>query len=298
LGRVKFKPEDLSAVVGRGGALPPVKAGAYLVNDRMVDRLINRPVGEHASNLGALIAKEIGDMAGVPAFIYDAVSVDELEDAARVSGLPEIERKSLSHALNMRSAAIKAAQKLNRPYRELNLLVTHMGGGITMSIHKKGRMADIISDDEGPFAPERAGKIPCVGLVDLCFSGKFDHKDMKSRIRGKGGLLAYLNTTNALQVEERIKNGDKHAELIYYAMACQIAKGIGELATVVDGKVDRVILTGGLAYSRMLTEWIVRKVEFIAPVEILPGENELESLALGVLRVLKGEEKANVYDLD
>ncbi|PKM86318.1 MAG: butyrate kinase [Firmicutes bacterium HGW-Firmicutes-12] len=295
---IDFKLEELSAVVGRGGTLPPVKAGAYYVNDEMIDRLTNRPLGEHASNLGAMIAYEIGKMTGVPAFIYDSVAVDELDDVARISGLPDIERKSLSHALNMRASAIKTAQKINRPYTELNLVVAHMGGGITMSVHKKGKMIDIISDDEGPFAPERAGRVPCLSLVDMCYSARYDHKEMKKKLRGKGGLLAYFNTTNALDVEEMIKNGEKHAELIYYAMAYQIAKGIGELATVVDGEIDRIILTGGLAHSKMITGWISQKVRFIAPVEIIPGENELESLAMGVFRVMKGEEKAHEYDLD
>ncbi|SMP38591.1 butyrate kinase [Anoxynatronum buryatiense] len=288
--------EELKAVVGRGGILPPVKSGAYRVNEAMVDRLRNRPLAEHASNLGGLIAYEMAESLGIPSFIYDSVAVDEFEPIARISGLADIKRKSLSHALNMRAAAIETAKRVGKPYRDLNLIVAHLGGGITVSVHHQGRMVDIVSDDEGPFSPERAGRVPCMELVKLCY--KEEQGTAMKKIRGKGGLISYLNTNSALEVEKMIAQGNDEAKLVYEAMAYQIAKAIGELATVVEGKVDRVVITGGIAYSEMMTGWIQKRVEFIAPVELIPGENELRSLALGALRVLKGEETALEYDLD
>ncbi|SHJ53992.1 butyrate kinase [Geosporobacter subterraneus DSM 17957] len=290
--------KELSAVVGRGGMLPSVKSGAYRVNDLMTDRLKNRPVIEHASNLGALIAYEIANSIGVSAYIYDSVRVDELKDIARISGMPDITRTSTSHALNSRAMAMKAAKKYNKKYEEMNFIVAHLGGGISLSVHEKGRMVDIIADDEGPFSPERAGRVPCKELIDLCYSGIFDKKTMSKKLRGNGGLKAYLNTVDAREVERMIENGDENAKLVYEAMAYQVSKGIGELATVVEGDVDAVVITGGIAYSKMMTGWIKKRVEFIAPVEIMPGENEMESLALGTLRVLRGEEEAREYDLD
>lgn len=296
LKEVDFDVKDLSAVVGRGGILPPVKSGAYRVNDSMVERLAKRPVVEHASNLGAIISYTIAKPLKIPAFIYDSVAVDEFEDIARISGLADIKRESFIHALNMRAAAIKTAKKLGKPYEQCNLVVAHLGGGISLTVHKGGRMIDAVTDEEGPFSPERSGRVPCKRLIEMCY--KNDERTMKKKIRGDGGLISYLGTNSALDVEKRIENGDTEAKLVYEAMAYQIAKAIGELATVVKGKVDAVVITGGIAYSKMMTEWVKERVEFIAPVEILPGENELESLALGALRVIKGEEKAHEYDLD
>lgn len=291
-----FDVWNLSAVVGRGGLLPPVKSGAYRVNESMVNRLRFRPVVEHASNLGAIISNEIANKVGIPAFIYDSVAVDELEDIARISGLVDIERKSFSHALNMRAVAIKTAGEMEKNYKDMNFIVAHLGGGISVSVHSKGKMIDIVSDDEGPFSPERSGRLPGKDLMNMCYEN--DKNTMKKKLRGKGGLISYLGTNSALVVEEKIKSGDDYAKLIYEAMAYQIAKGIGELAVVVDGAVDRIIITGGIAHSSMMTGWIKKRVEFIAPVVIVPGENELESLAMGALRVLKGEETAREYDFD
>lgn len=290
-----FNIKDLVAIVGRGGMLPPVKSGAYIVNELMVDRLKNRPVGEHASNLGAIIAYEISNYLGIPSYIYDSVAVDEMKDIARISGMPEIERISLSHALNMRAVAIKTSEKIGKPYVESNFIVAHLGGGISMSVHEKGKMVDIVGDDEGPFSPERAGRVPCRKLIELCFSGKYDKRTMHKKLRGNGGIKAYIGTHSTLEVQDRINAGDDEAALIYETMAYQVSKGIGELATVVNGEVDRIIITGGIAHSKMMTEWIKKRVEFIAPVEIMAGENELESLALGTLRVLNGEEEAREY---
>ena len=286
---------ELSAVVGRGGMLPPLASGAYTVNDRMIDQLTNDPISEHASNLGALIAHKIAAPLGIPSYIYDPVSVDELSDIARISGLKEIPRVSFSHALNSRAMAIRVSEKYGRKYAEMNIITAHLGGGITMSIHKNGRMVDIIDDDEGPFSPERSGRVSCKGLAALCFSGKYDKREILRKLRGQGGLKDYLNTSDVQEVERMIAAGSKEAKLIFEAMAYQIAKGIGELSTVVCGKVDVIVLTGGVAYSKHLTDLITKRVRFIAPVELMPGENELESLAYGALRVLKGEEKAREY---
>jgi butyrate kinase len=290
-----FDIKDLSAVVARGGMLPPVKTGAYIINDLMVDRVQNRPIMEHASNLAAPIAYEIAKEAGIPAYIYDCVMADELLDIARISGMPDIPRTSSSHVLNTRAMAIKAAKLHGKKYEDMNILVAHLGGGISINIHEKGRIIDLVSDDEGPFSPERAGRVPCRELINLCYSGKYDKKTMQRKLRGNGGLRAYLNTLDAREVEQMIANGNEEARLIYEAMAYQIAKGIGELATVVEGKVDVIVLTGGIAYSKMLTDWIVKRVSFIAPVEILAGENEMEALTFGALRVLRGEETAREY---
>jgi butyrate kinase len=290
-----YNLNELSAIVGRGGMLPSVKSGAYKVNEIMADRLKNNPVVEHASNLGALVAYEIANSIGVSAYIYDSVRVDELNDIARISGMADIPRTSTSHALNTRAMAMKVAAKYGKKYSDMNFVVAHLGGGISVNVHEKGRMVDILADDEGPFSPERAGKVPCNALIDLCYSGKFDKGTMKKKLRGNGGLKGYLNTVDVREVLKMVEAGDKNAEIILEAMAYQVAKGIGELSTVVEGKVDAIVITGGIAYSAVITSWIKKRVEFIAPVEIMPGENEMESLALGTLRVLNGEEEAREY---
>lgn len=290
-----YKLTELAATVGRGGMLPTVKSGAYRVNDAMLDRLKNNPIFEHASNLGALIAYEIANMVDVPAYIYDSVRVDELEEIARISGMPEIPRTSTNHVLNSRAVAMKVANKHGKKHNEINCIVAHLGGGISINVQSKGKLIDVIPDDEGTFSPERAGRVPCKALIDLCYSGEYDEKTMHKKLRGNGGLKAYLNTHDAREVEKKIEKGDKYAELVYEAMAYQVAKGIGEMATVVEGNVDYIILTGGIAYSKLFTDWIIKRVKFIAPIELMPGENEMESLALGTLRVLRGEEEAHEY---
>ena len=291
----KIDLKSINAVVGRCGGLPPVKSGAYLINDEMIDRLVNRPTLDHASNLGAMISYSIANEIGVNSYIYDPVSVDESNKIAKVSGLKELDRVCLTHALNTRAVAIKYAKMHNKDYKNLNLIVAHLGGGISLNVHEKGRMVDFVTDEEGPFSPERAGKLPSKMLVDLCYSGKYTYEEMAKNIRGKGGIVSYLNTVNAKEVEERINNGDGYAKLIYDALALQVAKAIGELSTVVNGNVDAIIITGGIAYSKYMSESISNRVKFIAPVEIMPGENELEALAFGVLRVMNGEEEATVY---
>ena len=286
---------SLSAVVGRGGALPPVKSGAYKVNEFMIETLKNNPVLDHASNLGAVIAKSIADSVGIESYIYDSISVDEMSDVARISGLKDFKRTSMGHALNTRAMALKYAKDKNLDYNSLNLIVAHVGGGATVYLHEHGKMTDMISDDEGPFSPDRSGRVPCIALIEKCYSNEISLYDMKKKIRGKGGIYSYLNTNDLRKVEEMVKNGDKYASTIYDAMVYQMAKAIGEMATVVDGNVDAIIITGGIAYSKMFTDKLVKKIKFISKVEIMPGENEMESLAYGVLRVLRGEEKAKEF---
>ena len=292
-----FSVDSLAAIAGRGGKLPPLKRGAYKVTQAMVDFLSYRPIDDHASNLGAIIAYSIATALGIPAYIYDAVVVDELEDIARLSGVPEIQRKASCHVMNMRAISLKMAQKMGRQIEEMNVIACHMGGGITATVISSGRMIDVLTDEEGPYSPERAGRVPCRQLVGLCFSREHNRWSATKRMRGNGGLMAYLGTTNALEVEARIKQGDEYAELVYRGMAYQVAKGIGELATVVNGNVDTIILTGAIAHSQLFTNWVSDRVKFIAPVTIVPGENELEALALGTLRVLRGEETVHEFSV-
>lgn len=286
---------NLDAIVGRGGMLPPVKSGAYIVNESMVSRLKNNPILEHASNLGALIAYEIARTIGKNAYIYDSVKVDELKPVARISGMPLLPRTSTSHVLNTRAMAMKTAKKYGRDYADMNFVVAHMGGGVSINVHEKGKLVDVIADDEGPFSPERSGRVNLRDLVDICYSGKYDHKSVKKMLSGNGGLKAYLETTDARKVEEMINDGNEEAKIVYEAMAYQIAKGIGELSTVLKGSVDAIILTGGIAYSKIMIDMIRERVGFIAPVEVMAGENEMESLVLGTLRVLRGEEIPKDY---
>lgn len=287
----------LSAVVGRGGLLKPIKGGTYRVNDLMIQDLIAAQMGEHASNLGGMIANEIANQLNIPAFIVDPVVVDEMEDVARISGMPEIPRKSIFHALNQKAVARRYAKETGRPYNELNLIVAHLGGGISVGAHEKGRVIDVNNalDGEGPFSPERTGGLPVGDLAKLCFSGKYSHADIKKMIKGKGGLVAYLGTNDGRDVVKMIESGDENAKLIFEAMAYQVAKEIGSCAAVLKGKVDAVILTGGLAYGEMLTTWIKNRVSFISDVIIYPGEDEMSALALGGLRVLREEETPQEY---
>ena len=295
--------DSLDAVVGRGGILRPIESGTYLVNERMLAELRTPKEREHASNLGAIIADEIARRAEVPAFIVDPVCVDEFEPIARISGLPEIERRSLSHALNLKMVARRAAKELGRAYSEVNLVVVHMGGGISVAPHKRGRQVDVNQalDGTGPFSPERAGGLPVGDVLRMAYSvppydeTHYTYEELFKKIAGRGGLVAHLGTNDATEVERRIANGDEHARLIYEAMAYQIAKEIGLMATVLKGEVDAIVLTGGLAHSEMLLEWICERVAWIAPILVYPGEDEMLAMAQGALRVLRGEEQAREY---
>ncbi len=290
--------ESLNAVVGRGGLLKPIEGGTYLVNDKLVEDLKHSPMGEHASNLGGLIARSIADEVNIPSFIVDPVVVDELEDVARISGHPNFERLSIWHALNQKAVARRAAsEKFNKKYEEMNFVVAHLGGGISVGAHKKGKVIDVNNalNGEGPFSPERSGSLPVDQLAKACFSGKHTEAEIKKMIVGKGGLSALLGTNNAKEVSERVKAGDKEAKLIYSAMAYQVAKAIGEYAVVLDGDVDAILVTGGIAYDNEFVKMVENKVKFIAEVIVYPGEDELLALAQGGLRVLKKEEAAKEY---
>ena len=298
LTRHNVDPKELSCVMGRGGLLPGLKAGGYLMNEDLKVALGGELSSPHASNIGGILAYEIAKPLGIPAYIYDAVTSAELPHLARITGTPNVYRNSFCHALNSRAQAIRyASQLVGKEYRDLRLLVAHLGGGISLSAHVGGRIVETIGDDEGPFSPERAGSIPALELIKMCFSGKYTAADMKKMMRGKGGMMAYLGTSDARVIEKMIAEGDEKAKEIYEAQAYQVAKGIGLLSATMKGKVDAIILTGGMAYSKMLTGWISEYVSYIAPVVVLPGENEMEALALGGLRLLKGEEMPNTYRL-
>jgi butyrate kinase len=292
-----FDINTLNAIVGRGGLLKPIEGGTYAVNDIMLEDLKVGVLGQHASNLGGIIANEIGKSLNIPAFIVDPVVVDELEEVARISGIPEIKRISIFHALNQKAVAKRYAKEIGKNYDDINVIVAHMGGGISVGAHKAGRVIDVNNalDGEGPFSPERSGGLPTGDLVKLCFSGKYTLDEMKKMINGKGGYTAHLNTNDAKAVGEAALAGDKKAQLIQDAMAYQIAKEIGKCAAVLSGKVDAIILTGGIAYGKQIVEYIKEKVEFISKVIVYPGEDELLALTQGGLRVLNGEELAKEY---
>ena len=288
---------SLDTVVGRGGLLKPIEGGTYSVSKKMLDDLKVGVLGEHASNLGGIIANQIAQSIDKPAFIVDPTVVDEMEDIARVSGMEDIDRVSIVHAPTQKAVARRPASSKGQKYEDMNLIVAHLGGGISVGAHKKGRIVDVNNalDGEGPFSPERTGGLPVGDLVKLCYSGKYTFDEMKKKIKGNGGLVSYLGTNDAREVSEMIEKGNKEAELIYSAMAYQIAKEIGSCAAVLRGKVDGIILTGGIAHDKIFTQWIKERVEFISQVYIYPGEDELTALAEGGLRVLRGEEAAKQY---
>ena len=265
------KASELTCVMSRGGLLPPVPAGAIRVNQDMCDQLRLHPVNEHASNLGAPIAFSIAEENDIPAFIYDPVTVDEMIPLAKYTGIPEMRRRSLGHNLNMRAMAHRYAADSGKKFEDVTVITVHMGGGTTVGVYQNGKIIDIINDEEGPFSPERAGGLPAPQVIDMAFSGEYDIKALKKKLKNSSGLQAYQ------------------------AMAYQLSKAIGELATVVNGKVDAIVLTGGIAYSKVFTDWIKERVSFIAPVVIYPGENEMDALANGALRVLRGEEEAMTF---
>ncbi|MFW6148689.1 MAG: butyrate kinase [Atribacterota bacterium] len=297
LKKQKIDLGSINAVVGRGGLLKPLKSGTYRVNQKMLSHLKKGIYGEHASNLGAVLAYKIAQKKSIPAYIVDPVVVDEMEDIARISGIPELPRKSIFHALNQKAVARKAAQDLGRTYQNSNLIVVHMGGGISVGVHSKGKVIDVNNalNGEGPFSPERSGTVPVGDLTKLCFSGKYSQNDVMTMIKGKGGLVAYLNTNNVEKVLNKIEKGDNKSKLILEAMAYQIAKEIGEGATVLKGNVDAIVLTGGISHSNKFIEMIKDRVSFISLVMVYPGEEEMLSLCQGALRVLLGEEEEKVY---
>ncbi|TJX65213.1 butyrate kinase [Soehngenia saccharolytica] len=289
--------ESLRAVVGRGGLLRPMPSGTYLVTDAMILDLQIGIQGEHASNLGGILAKHLADKLGINAYIVDPVAVDEFEDVARISGLKEIPRRSLVHALNIKAVCHRYADEKGKKIDELNLVIAHLGGGISISPIKNGRIVDANNANQmGPFSPERSGTLPVGDLVELCFSGKYNERELKKMTHGKGGLVSYLGTFDGREVLKRIEDGDIYAKLIYDAMCYQIGKEIASMATVLKGNVEAIIITGGLAYSNYLIEKVKEMVSFIAPIYIYPGEDEMRALNEGVLRVLNNEENAKIYE--
>jgi butyrate kinase len=292
-----YELDSFDAVVGRGGLLYPIPGGTYLVTERLKQDLLNEVQGSHASNLGALISDKIASHCDCSAFIVDPVVIDELQPLARYSGMPELPRKSIFHALNQKAAARRAARELGKHYSELRLIVVHLGGGITVGAHCYGRVIDVNNglDGDGPFTPERTGGLPSGDLAKLCFSGQYTLAEIKKKIKGRGGVVAYLGTNDMREVEDRVARGDEKWAEVYEAMAYQIAKEIGALSAVLEGDVDAIVLTGGIAYDKSFVEWIRKRVSFIANVLVYPGEMEMEALAEGALRVLMGQEDAAEY---
>lgn len=288
---------SFDVIVGRGGLLKPIEGGTYAVSDALLEDLKKGVQGQHASNLGGILAREIGDEIGVPSYIVDPVVVDELTDQARLSGMPELPRRSIFHALNQKAVARRFAKEHGKRYEDLNLIVIHMGGGVSVGAHSHGKVVDVnnILDGEGCFSPERAGTVPVGDLIKMCFSGKYTEKEIYKKICGNGGFNGYLGTNDARVVEQMVKDGNAEAKLVQDAFYYQIAKDAGAMATVLEGKVDQIILTGGIAYNPYTREVLEQKIGFIAPITVYPGEDELLALAQGALRVMKGEEEAKVY---
>ncbi|MBY4604506.1 butyrate kinase [Bacillus rugosus] len=288
------------AVCARGGLLRPIEGGTYEVSDDMIEDLKSGYAGQHASNLGGIIAREIADGLNIPSYIVDPVVVDEMSVLAKISGMPEIERKSIFHALNQKAVARKAAASLGKRYENMKMIITHMGGGITIGVHDHGRVVDVNNGlhGEGPFSPERAGTVPAGDLVDLCFSGQYTKEEIMKKLVGTGGLLGYLGTNDAVKVEQMIQEGDEKARFIYDAMAYQIAKEIGAASAALKGEVEAIVLTGGLAYGKSFVSSIRSYIDWISDVLVYPGENELQSLAQGALRVLLGEEQSKQYRIE
>ncbi|MBR4085527.1 MAG: butyrate kinase [Lachnospiraceae bacterium] len=292
----QFDIKSLNVVVGRGGMLKPIPGGTYAVTDDLLADLVVGKQGQHASNLGGILAREIGDSIGVPSFIVDPVVVDELMPIARYSGVPELPRKSVFHALNQKAVAKRYAKEQGVPYESLNLIVVHMGGGVSVGAHEKGMIVDVFNalDGDGAFSPERAGGVPSGDLIKMCFSGQYTEKEVYSKIVGKGGFNAYLGTNDMRDVVKKAEI-DEFAAEIKDAFTFQVAKDMGSMACVLKGKVDQIIVTGGIAYNACVIEALKERAGFIAPFTVYPGEDELLALTQGALRVLNGEEKAMEY---
>ncbi len=290
--------KEIDIVVARGGLLKPVLGGVYRVNKSMI-RDIKNPLGEHESNLGGLIAYEISKEIGpkIKAIIVDPTYVDEMDDVARISGVPELPRRSLMNALNQRAVAQNFAKQIGRNYKEINVIVAHLGRGVSIGAHQKGRIIDVNNwlNGDGPMSPERSGGVPSGQLVEMCFSGKFSKQEILKKLKGKGGLIAYLGTSDAIEIESRIDKGDKQAELVFTALAYQVAKEIGSMSTVLKGEVDGILLAGGLAYSNFIVDEVSSRVKHIGLIRTYPGDGEMESLAMNGYMALIGELDVNEY---
>jgi butyrate kinase len=288
----------LSVIMGRGGLLKPVESGIIAVNEKMRHDLEFCVYGEHASNLGGLIAWDIAQsIPNAKAYITNPVVVDELDDLARLSGHPLLPRRSIFHALNQKAVARQHAKSIMRPYEDLNLIVVHLGGGITVGAHKKGRVVDVNQglDGDGPYSPERTGTLPVGDLVRLCYSGNYTEKQVLKMIKGEGGLVAYLGTNSAYEVEQRAEKGDEYAKYIYDGMAYQVAKEVGSMAAVLHGEIDGILITGGIAHDKYFVNQVISYIHRFAPVHVYPGEDEMKALAINGLRVSSGEATAKEY---
>ena len=297
LAKKNFDINSLQVIVGRGGMLKPIPGGTYAVSDELLEDLKIGKQGQHASNLGGILAREIGDSIGVPSYIVDPVVVDELMPIARYSGVPELPRTSVFHALNQKAVAKRYAKEKGVSYDSLNLIVVHMGGGVSVGAHEKGRVIDVFNalDGDGAFSPERAGAVPSGALIKMCFSGEYTEKEVYKKIVGNGGFNAYLGTNDMRDVAKMIADGDAHADEVREAFILQVCKNIGSMACVLKGKVDRIIVTGGIAYNKEVVDKMEERAGFIAPFTVYPGEDEILALAQGALRVLNGEEEAMKY---
>ena len=292
-----FDIKSLQVIVGRGGMLKPIPGGTYAVSDDLLEDLKIGKQGQHASNLGGILAREIGDSIGVPSYIVDPVVVDELMPISRYSGVPELPRTSVFHALNQKAVAKRYAKEQGKPYDSFNLIVVHMGGGVSVGAHEQGRVIDVFNalDGDGAFSPERAGAVPSGALIKMCFSGKYTEKEVYKKIVGNGGFNAYVGTNDMRDVEKMVNDGDEKAAEIREAFIMQVAKDIGSMACVLKGKVDQIIVTGGIAYDKVVVSGLKERAGFIAPITVYPGEDELLALAQGALRVMNGEEQAMTY---
>ena len=290
-------PESLNVIVGRGGLLKPIPGGTYPVSDALLADLKAGVQGQHASNLGGILAREIGDSLGIPSYIVDPVVVDELTDKARISGMPELPRRSIFHALNQKAVARRFAKENGKRYEDLNLIVIHMGGGVSVGAHNHGKVVDVnnILDGEGCFSPERSGTVPVGDLVKMCFSGKYTQQEVYKKICGNGGFNGYLHTNDARTVGKMADEGNAEAKLVWDAFFYQIAKDASAMAAVLHGQVDQIILTGGIAYNPNTEKYLKEYLGFIAPITVYPGEDELLALCQGALRVMTGEEKPMEY---
>ena len=297
LAKKNFDINSLQVIVGRGGMLKPIPGGTYAVSDELLEDLKIGKQGQHASNLGGIRAREIGDAIGVPSYIVDPVVVDELMPIARYSGVPELPRTSVFHALNQKAVAKRYAKEKGVSYDSLNLIVVHMGGGVSVGAHEKGRVIDVFNalDGDGAFSPERAGAVPSGALIKMCFSGQYTEKEVYKKIVGGGGFNAYLGTNDMRDVAKMIADGDAHADEVREAFILQVCKNIGSMACVLKGKVDQIIVTGGIAYNKDVVDKMEERAGFIAPFTVYPGEDELLALVQGALRVLNGEEEAMKY---
>ncbi len=299
LKKAEIRLDLIKAIVGRGGLVKPIESGVYEVNENLLRDLKNSPIGEHASNLGGLIANDLAKkLPNAKAYIADPVVVDELSPYARVTGHPAFRRKSIFHALNQKAVARTHAKSIMKSYEELNLIVVHLGGGITVGAHEKGKVVDVNQglDGEGPYSPERSGTLPVGDLVTMCFSGKYTKNKIKKMITGEGGLVAFLGTNSAYEVEQKAIEGDKDAKFYFDAMAYQVSKAIGSMSPALKGDVDAILITGGIANSKYFVNKIIERVYKIAPIHVYPGEDEMKALAMNGLMVIKGEIKAKEYN--